>query len=122
MTNAEKYKTTEERFKALNKWCDSGVKQGSSKCLSNGCIKCTLKWLELEAEEEEPLPCPFCGFRCFAAKSICGKTWRVFCEQNISCAYSSGAYATKDDAIAAHNRVARAVVAAEKKEDCDDKP
>lgn len=105
MTNAEKYKTTEERFKALNKWCDSGVKQGSSKCLSNGCIKCTLKWLELEAEEEEPLPCPFCGGGVDVIST--SDINLVSCAKG--CGYYSKGCESTESAIAAHNRVARAV-------------
>ena len=58
MTNEQKYKTTEERFNAFYKKCGS--------CRVTICdrikvINCFNNWLTLEAEEEKPKPCPFCG-------------------------------------------------------------
>lgn len=63
MTNDERYKTPEERAEAFSKFCIS------RKCDDCACAKqgekgislCEFKWLALEAEEEKPLACPFCG-------------------------------------------------------------
>lgn len=62
MTNEEKYKTAEKREKAFNAFC---AQEGNTceKCpLRNDILtSCRYKWLELEAKEEMPLPCPCCG-------------------------------------------------------------
>lgn len=114
MTNAEKYKTAKERLKALDKWCDSGVRQGSyGKCLASGCIACALKWLELEAEEEKPLPCPFCGGEVDVIST--SEINIVSCAKG--CGYYSKSSESKESAIAAHNRIARAVRSAEKRKE-----
>lgn len=61
MTNAEKFKTVDERIKHFNIFCSSRIcniceltPRGTSG------IRCALEWLELEYEKE-PKPCPFCG-------------------------------------------------------------
>lgn len=108
MKNGEKYKSAEERLKALNKWCDSGLGLSSSKrCLANGCIECALKWLEREAEEEQILPCPCCGGECVVSSHSEGH--EVKCRSRYC--YVGKTFESKDEAIAAHNRVARAVMA-----------
>ena len=74
--------------------------------------ECGFKWLTLEAEEEKPNPCPFCG----------GMTELITDEQGyygvscIHCDYTSERYRQSIYAIAAHNRVARAVEAVKKGE------
>ena len=104
MTNEQKYKTAEERFNAFYKKCGS--------CRVTICdrikvINCLNNWLTLEAEEEKPEPCPFCG----------GTTEVITDEQGyygvscIHCDYTSERYEESIYAIAAHNRVARAVMA-----------
>ena len=66
MTNEQKYKTAEERVKAFDRWrktikCE-GCSQMCDKCEAGPLAdECGFKWLTLEAEEEEPKPCPFCG-------------------------------------------------------------
>lgn len=59
MKNEERYKTAQERQDAFKKFCDS------HDCYSCHAqrkdMECILGWLELECEEEELKPCPFCG-------------------------------------------------------------
>lgn len=67
MTNEQKYKTPEERQEAFKTFCESQRHDNMpcSKCCElrnyKGNASCEYVWLTLEAEEEEPLPCPFCG-------------------------------------------------------------
>lgn len=72
MTNAEKFKTAEERYAAFKEFCFThgcGLnKAGRPMCpldknpLIDG-SNCKFHWLELEYKEPlpEPKPCPFCG-------------------------------------------------------------
>ena len=57
---------------------------------------------------DKPEPCPFCGGE---TEIVTGSGYQVSC---IHCNYTSAGYRNKDDAISAHNRVARAVKAAKK--------
>ena len=62
MTNAEKYKTAEERMKAYAALCENH--RDCENCpahTGSAYPQCAFHWLELDAEEEKPLPCPFCG-------------------------------------------------------------
>ena len=59
MTNEEKYKTPEERYKAFRMFCDKHVCNNECPC-HKGDTACHFLWLALEAEEEL-LSCPFCG-------------------------------------------------------------
>lgn len=119
MLNIEKYTTADERARAFDKWCDA---RSCDKCelrtiyltAATGSV-CPIVWLDQEAEEEKIEDCPYCGGSCLVSNGAVGK-YRVFCEKNLSCMYSSGAYVTEHEAIAAHNRVARAVMEAGKKE------
>ena len=67
MKNREKYKTRElleEFYKFLEKRCGSGTCKGCEVrdlCDDLGYDGIFVGWLELEAEEEKPEPCPFCG-------------------------------------------------------------
>lgn len=109
MTNAEKYKTAEERASAFMSYCDGGVAQGTYKrCLDGRCVVCVLKWLDLDYKEEKTLPCPFCGSM-LIPYDLCGFSF------SCACGYRTALKDSRDKAIAAHNRVARAVMAAEKK-------
>ncbi len=104
MKNFEKYRTTEERVEA---YVSSRVLPSGSRNL----LTDFSDWLDLEAEKDEILPCPFCGDEC-----ACGDGY-VEC-LNDNCLYSSGNRKMGDVvAIAAHNRVALAVMEAEKKGD-----
>ena len=109
MKNCEKYKTADERAKALRAFCNSN--KTCKRCTLYDTIDdvriCAFHWLELEAEEEKPEPCPFCG----------GKMQLMFEQQNDAhclvcyggCGYTTGAYASEAEAISWNNRVARAV-------------
>ena len=103
--NFEKYKTALERSNALRAFCG---KNTCDKCvlgnLNRNVIDCQFEWLELEAEEEKPMACPFCGYQIAGTKGT-AKGVSLVC----ACGYSSGGYSTVDGAIAAHNRVCRAV-------------
>lgn len=61
MTNEQKFKTPEERTSAFGKFCrfpyccDCQAKNGGPN------KTCVFNWLALEAEEENPKNCPFCG-------------------------------------------------------------
>lgn len=61
MTNAEKFKTAEERQKAFMKFCSN---KSCSKCHIwrefKQITNCKFIWLDIEYEET-PKPCPFCG-------------------------------------------------------------
>lgn len=123
MKNFQKYKQ-EDRAKAFYDWC------GKRRCGSCplgmlitdgyvGIAECAYRWLDMVAEHEEPLPCPFCGSECRAVdgskiapdKHGVRPYSYVKCE---SCGYMSIVTDDYDksgivDIIAKHNRVARAV-------------
>ena len=104
MNNEQKYKTAEERVKEF-------LSQREVSSIATDVANEFAHWLALEAEEE-PEPCPFCG----------GTTEVITDEQGyygvscIHCDYTSERYEQSIYAIAAHNRVARAVEAVKKGE------
>ena len=116
MTNEQKYKTPEERNHACSEWCfNRDCKSCKLKAHNfDGDSECRFYWLALEAEEEKPEPCPFCGGETHInlghLKAGVVHYW-VDCISP-ECMYRSAHYTDKDTAIAAHNRVARAVRAA----------
>lgn len=62
MTNGEKYVTAHERAEAFRKYCEKTHDIAGGPCVTQErCSICSLKWLDLECEEEKPLPCPFCA-------------------------------------------------------------
>ena len=68
-------------------------------------------WLNLEAEEEKSEDCPFCG----GETEVVGTgEYQVVC---VKCMYASAMRADRDLCISDHNRVARAVMDAGKKEE-----
>ena len=115
MTNEQKYKTQEERIKAFDDFC----KGQGDRC--NHCeiarkrlsisrrSECVVYWLAIEAEEEKPEPCFYCGNKYLAITKDGNNLWSVSCT---ACLYESRHHADRDTAIAAHNRMARAVDAA----------
>ena len=119
MLNQDKYKTAEERNHAFSDWCfnrdckSCNLKahniDGDSECRFYWDSECRFYWLALEAEEEKPEPCPFCGNRYLAITKDGNNLWSVSCT---ACLYESRHHADRDTSIAAHNRVARAVMAA----------
>ena len=112
MTNAEKYKTAKERSDMMRVFCDKHV---CCKCPVRrmDAFDCSFAWLEREAEEEKPLPCPFCG------REIHGNSGHLRADQvhywfecvSAECMYRSAHFLTEAEALAAHNRVASAVMA-----------
>ena len=58
MLNQDKYKTPDERTDAFNEWCSN---RDCESCELKPRKNCRFYWLALEAEEEKPEPCPFCG-------------------------------------------------------------
>lgn len=117
MTNAEKFKAAEVRAKEFGKWCEKNKifdSHGNTACAWR-CVFCTFAWLDREAEDDEPLPCPFCGNNSvlIVNDKSSPMPWSVKC----SCGYSSERTPDKELTIAAHNRVARAVMEAGKKEE-----
>lgn len=126
MKNEEKYTTAEERVNAFRNHCNPIVGNCGTACKLTepdkfggfNTFECFANWLALEAEEEKPEPCPFCGGETHNnlghLKAGVVHYW-VDCISP-DCMYRSAHYTDKDAAIAAHNRVARAVRAAEKGE------
>ena len=119
MTNSEKYKDIHELTAAFDAFC-----KGHPRCAGcpfrgdDGVISfayCVIMWLKQEAKQEAeeeklmPLSCPFCGHdtHIFSVSKTGPKV--VYCN---FCNYDSRAYPTEAEAIAAHNRVVRAVMEA----------
>lgn len=99
MTNEEKYKTPEERNKAFHRFCKSVNDCSVCPLGKVPNLRCPFAWLALEAEEEKPLPCPFCG-----RNAVCDRTPGI--SPNVRCT-GCGALIYRDtlvDAIAAWNR------------------
>lgn len=127
MTNEQKYKTAGERIEAFRNYCNPIVGNCGTRCKlsepdksgGHDTMKCFAYWLALEAEEEEkPEPCPFCGGE---TQSNLGhlKVGDIHYWVNCispDCMYRSAHYTDKKVAIAAHNRVCRAVKAAKEGE------
>lgn len=86
-----------ERESAFYEYCQKEACWRS--CFYQRC-SCLLQWLALEAEEEKPLTCPFCGADGIITE-VKGGGFKVFC---VECLSMSSAYLTKDKAIAAWNR------------------
>ena len=116
MLNQDKYKTADERVKAFSEWCFSRYCKTCKLKEHNGFdggYGCRFYWLALEAEEEKPEPCFFCGNKYLAITKDGNNLWSVSCT---ACLYESRHHADRDTAIAAHNRVARDVMAAKESE------
>lgn len=106
MTNEERYKAPEERADAFREFC------ASNECNKCECAKdgrklfelCEFRWLALEAEEEKPLPCPFCGSKDIKVIQATVSGYVAVCND---CWAATRAETTKADAIAAWNRRAK---------------
>ena len=117
MLNQDKFKTAEERVRAFGEFCKNEFcnqcnhldcklhKQGSA------ILRCYDGWLALEAEYEKPEPCFYCSNKTHIDHSN-HDDYSALC---YNCGYRSKVFNTREEAIAAHNRVARAVRAAESK-------
>ena len=99
MTNEQKFTNAEERNAAYRAYITDFTRP----------IIGQFEWLALEAEEEKPEPCFFCGNKHLAITKDGNNLWSVSCT---ACLYESRHHADRDTAIAAHNRIARAVMAA----------
>lgn len=106
MKNEQKYKTPEERVEAFCKWCFNRTCESCKLKSHNfdGGDGCKFYWLALEAEEDKPGPCPFCGSETEIVSS--NNTYQVSC---VHCLYLSEGCTNEKSAIASHNRVSRAV-------------
>ena len=120
MKNFEKYKTADERANALRVFCNSN--KTCKRCTLNDATddvrNCAFHWLELEAKEEKPLPCPFCGGETHTNSGhvlVDVVHYWVDC-MSPECMYRSAHCTDRAESIAAHNRVARAVRAAKESE------
>lgn len=106
MKNFEKYKTIEECYAAHSNWCnantDNSVCRNPHEDVRGNCLKCAFKWMFLEAEEEKPMPCPFCG------GNVVKESGKLKCNAPL-CGYSLMLDRDPDNTVAAHNRVCRAV-------------
>ena len=111
MLNQDKYKTAKERVKAF-------LTQREVSSIATVIANEFAHWLALEAEEEKPEPCPFCGGETHINLGHLRAGVLHYWVDCISpeCMYRSAHYTDKDAAIAAHNRVARAVMAAKENE------
>ena len=107
MTNGEKYRTVKERYHAFRKTFGTKCEdcQWVSLC-SHDLSECIIRWLYMEAEEVKILPCPYCGGECEVVSHSEGH--EVKCMSRYC--YVGKTFESKYDAIAAHNRVARAVM------------
>ena len=105
MNNEQKYKTAEERVMAF-------LTQREVSSIATVIANEFAHWLALEAEEEKPEPCPFCGGECRTVVNQY-EDHVVGCD---NCCYCSREFNSDSEAIAAHNRVARAVMAAKESE------
>lgn len=107
MKNSEKYKSAEAREKAFLSHCKyrpecNGCEIRARRNNSPG--GCAFAWLDLEAKEEKPLPCPYCGYTIMSVGE-CGEEQR--CVMCADCGYRSQRCNTKDAAIARHNDLCR---------------
>ena len=111
MTNGEKFQTAEDRAKAFDKFCigkDCGSCALSVKVQVSSRV-CEYGWLDLEAEEEEQLPCPFCGSTDVVIQDVGG--FELACQ---GCGFHTPSYMVLEQLISEYQRVARAVMDAQK--------
>lgn len=105
MTNEEKYNTPNERNGAFRDFCDSH--HSCSDCaiynMKGPRDPCAFIWLTFEAEEEKPLPCPFCGGEAEVLEGYSVMPKGTFVQCKNCWAFVAG-FKTKTDAIAAWNR------------------
>lgn len=78
-------------------------------------LGCMAHWLALEVEDGKPMPCPFCGSAVSQRHDYMREASWCQCE-NPECGYISGERPTESEAVAAHDRVCRAVKAYKERE------
>ena len=104
MKNEEKYKTAEEREKAFDDFCSKQALCGNCPLQKATGARCGYRWLELEAEAAEALPCPICGGGAYVRSGTddYGRYWEyVRC---LSCGLSTTSESTKGAAVAKWNK------------------
>lgn len=102
MTNEEKYKTPKERNKAFHRFCKSINDCSVCPLGKVPKLRCPFSWLALEAEDDNLLPCPFCGGEAMAVQERDGFSGR--CKL---CWSGTDVCNTEAEAIAAWNRRAK---------------
>lgn len=111
ITNYEKFKTAKERTIEFNKFCKGKCKDckifaaKKDQPISN----CTFVWLEMEADEEKLLPCPFCGseddVKVFSRIFNGYKLYWIRCDNgNCPVHAETATFKTRDETIAAWNK------------------
>lgn len=110
MTNCEKFKTAKEREIAFGEWCKT---QQHDCPRGSKCLRCMFEWLDLEAEDNNPiqLPCPFCGCTDIVMQDVGG--FELAC---LGCGFHTPAYMDAEKLISEYQRVARAVMAEKESE------
>lgn len=112
MTNAQKYKTLDERIAAFDRFCKQPNCDGCPVAHACGQSKAyaALKWLELTFVDDIE-KCPFCGSAC-AVENVCTnedqESKYVAC-LNEKCMYQSATGKSAEDAIVKHNAVCMAL-------------
>lgn len=111
MKNFEKYKN-EDMARAFYDWCGRRLLRCGGCPLGKevsedftGRVDCAFRWLFMEAEPEEPLPCPCCGSKMLHKHDVFNdaKVW-LSCEE---CGYRSPWEMNIDVAVRRHNEIAR---------------
>lgn len=123
MTNAEKYKTVNERVVAFWNNCKTKCSRDEI-CERENIFACAFRWLDLPVEEdfaadeeEKPMPCPFCG-----------SDMDIPCDDILccnGCGYLAPNHAGLDSIetqIAYHNSICRQLAVARKSEEGNDQP
>jgi Lar family restriction alleviation protein len=106
MTNAEKFKTAEERTEAFDEFCDNNE---CTRCplfdTEEDRVLCAFSWLDLEYNEELK-PCPFCGgeARIIDFEDDEYRYYQICCTK---CKCKMDAHIGKHNAIDAWNRRAK---------------
>ena len=105
-TNAERFKTVEERTLEFNRACKGDCENCKIFEMKNyqHNINCPFVWLEMEAVEEKPLPCPFCGSEVEIGQ-LNSSEYYIQCTKS-GCAVKpvTKTYNSKNEVIAAWNR------------------
>ena len=103
MTNEEKYKTAIVRHAEYKRFCEMFKREGCSSCPAFGSGACAFKWLELEAANESPEPCPFCGKETEVIHISYDNCFAVKCYKG--CGYISAHTCSENGAVANHNKL-----------------
>ena len=111
ITNAERFKTAEERTIAFRKTCNGNCEDCKVFEVKNyrHNLNCPFLWLEIEADEEVPHSCPFCGSEARIRHNIhddgCLHDYYIECgNPNCQISPKTNFYKTWYEAIAAWNK------------------